>query len=106
MRARNTCFQYLHATSTKQSNAEKAVRTMLQNVYQETVAPEKSEDSTSKSEGQIEGGEKETEKETAVIEAEDFMDDGTPVRLKVSIHASGSAVFDFTGTGWVLTTQQ
>jgi 5-oxoprolinase (ATP-hydrolysing) len=34
------------------------------------------------------------------LEAEDFMDDGTPIRLRVSIDAaSGQAVFDFAGTG-------
>ncbi|XP_029003431.1 5-oxoprolinase [Betta splendens] len=34
------------------------------------------------------------------VEAEDFMDDGTPIRLRVQIDESeGSAVFDFTGTG-------
>uniref|UniRef100_A0A4W5QNX2 5-oxoprolinase, ATP-hydrolysing n=1 Tax=Hucho hucho TaxID=62062 RepID=A0A4W5QNX2_9TELE len=34
------------------------------------------------------------------VEAEDFMDDGTPIRLRVEIKENeGSAVFDFTGTG-------
>ncbi|XP_030205201.1 5-oxoprolinase [Gadus morhua] len=34
------------------------------------------------------------------VEAEDFMDDGTPIRLRVKINEEeGSAVFDFTGTG-------
>uniref|UniRef100_A0A8C7ML49 5-oxoprolinase, ATP-hydrolysing n=1 Tax=Oncorhynchus kisutch TaxID=8019 RepID=A0A8C7ML49_ONCKI len=34
------------------------------------------------------------------VEAEDFMDDGTPIRLRVQINENeGSAVFDFTGTG-------
>ncbi|XP_029101963.1 5-oxoprolinase isoform X2 [Scleropages formosus] len=34
------------------------------------------------------------------VEAEDHMDDGTPIRLRVQINeAEGSAVFDFTGTG-------
>ena len=38
------------------------------------------------------------------VQAEDFLDDGTPIRLRVSIDreagdASASAVFDFTGTG-------
>uniref|UniRef100_A0A673XIX5 5-oxoprolinase, ATP-hydrolysing n=1 Tax=Salmo trutta TaxID=8032 RepID=A0A673XIX5_SALTR len=34
------------------------------------------------------------------VEAEDFMDDGTPIRLRVQINKNeGSAVFDFTGTG-------
>uniref|UniRef100_A0A671NK89 5-oxoprolinase-like n=1 Tax=Sinocyclocheilus anshuiensis TaxID=1608454 RepID=A0A671NK89_9TELE len=34
------------------------------------------------------------------VEAEDQMDDGTPIRLKVQIdEQQGSAVFDFTGTG-------
>ncbi|XP_066522637.1 5-oxoprolinase [Hoplias malabaricus] len=34
------------------------------------------------------------------VEAEDHMDDGTPIKLKVQINdEEGSAVFDFTGTG-------
>uniref|UniRef100_A0A6Q2XRM8 5-oxoprolinase, ATP-hydrolysing n=1 Tax=Esox lucius TaxID=8010 RepID=A0A6Q2XRM8_ESOLU len=34
------------------------------------------------------------------VEAEDFMDDGTPIRLRVQVNEKeGSAVFDFTGTG-------
>ncbi|XP_072234316.1 5-oxoprolinase isoform X2 [Leuresthes tenuis] len=34
------------------------------------------------------------------VESEDFMDDGTPIRLRVQINEKeGSAVFDFTGTG-------
>ncbi|MCK5914565.1 MAG: sulfur carrier protein ThiS adenylyltransferase ThiF, partial [Deltaproteobacteria bacterium] len=37
---------------------------------------------------------------TAIIQAEDFMDDGTPIILKVTIDCEkGSAVFDFSGTG-------
>jgi len=35
-----------------------------------------------------------------VLQAVDFMDDGTPICLKVTIDSvSGSAIFDFTGTG-------
>ncbi|CAF97977.1 unnamed protein product, partial [Tetraodon nigroviridis] len=34
------------------------------------------------------------------VESEDFMDDGTPIRLRVQINEEeGSAVFDFSGTG-------
>uniref|UniRef100_A0A8C4N6U7 Hydantoinase B/oxoprolinase domain-containing protein n=1 Tax=Eptatretus burgeri TaxID=7764 RepID=A0A8C4N6U7_EPTBU len=34
------------------------------------------------------------------VQAEDFMDDGTPIRLKIEIDpGNGSAVFDFSGTG-------
>jgi len=34
------------------------------------------------------------------VSAEDFMDDGTRIALKITIdRKSGSAVFDFTGTG-------
>jgi 5-oxoprolinase (ATP-hydrolysing) len=34
------------------------------------------------------------------ISAVDYMDDGTPIMLKVTIDPSdGSAIFDFTGTG-------
>ncbi|KAM0426105.1 hypothetical protein ACHAPT_008736 [Fusarium lateritium] len=33
------------------------------------------------------------------LEALDFMDDGTPIKLKITIDENGSAVFDFAGTG-------
>ncbi|KAJ5619477.1 hypothetical protein N7510_003461 [Penicillium lagena] len=33
------------------------------------------------------------------LEALDFMDDGTPIKLTITIEKDGSAVFDFTGTG-------
>ncbi|CAG9994318.1 unnamed protein product [Clonostachys byssicola] len=33
------------------------------------------------------------------LEAIDYMDDGTPIKLKITIQPDGSAVFDFTGTG-------
>ncbi|KAH8599091.1 putative 5-oxoprolinase [Bisporella sp. PMI_857] len=35
----------------------------------------------------------------SIIEATDYMDDGTPICLQISINTDGSAVFDFTGTG-------
>jgi 5-oxoprolinase (ATP-hydrolysing) len=39
-------------------------------------------------------------KEIDVAVAEDFLDDGTPIRLSVTIdRPNGSAVFDFSGTG-------
>lgn len=35
-----------------------------------------------------------------ILEAVDFMDDGTPIRLRVEIDPdNGSAIFDFEGTG-------
>ncbi|KAI8911035.1 Hydantoinase B/oxoprolinase-domain-containing protein [Gorgonomyces haynaldii] len=34
-----------------------------------------------------------------VLESVDFMDDGSPIQLKISIEPNGSAVFDFEGTG-------
>jgi 5-oxoprolinase (ATP-hydrolysing) len=33
------------------------------------------------------------------LEALDYMDDGTPINLKITIEPDGSAVFDFAGTG-------
>lgn len=61
-----------------QSNAELAVRDMLKEFAQR---------------GQQQTGSLE-------VESEDFMDDGTPIRLRVQINEEeGSAVFDFTGTG-------
>jgi 5-oxoprolinase (ATP-hydrolysing) len=33
------------------------------------------------------------------LEALDFMDDGTPIKLTITINSDGSAVFDFAGTG-------
>lgn len=35
----------------------------------------------------------------STLEAVDFMDDGTPIKLTVSVRPDGSATFDFTGTG-------
>ncbi|KAF3034339.1 hypothetical protein E8E12_006210 [Didymella heteroderae] len=35
----------------------------------------------------------------APLEAVDYMDDGTPIKLKITIADDGSAEFDFTGTG-------
>jgi 5-oxoprolinase (ATP-hydrolysing) len=56
-----------------QKNAEMSVRALLKDVYK-------------RFEGQD-------------LSAEEFMDDGSPIRLKVSIDAGkGEAVFDFTGT--------
>lgn len=61
-----------------QSNAELAVRDMLRDFARRTRQKT----------GSLE------------VEAEDFMDDGTPIRLHVKINEKeGSAVFDFTGTG-------
>lgn len=41
-------------------------------------------------------------KEGSEVCAEDFLDDGTPIRLKIAIDSvEGSAVFDFEGTGYV-----
>uniref|UniRef100_A0A3Q3J6W6 5-oxoprolinase, ATP-hydrolysing n=1 Tax=Monopterus albus TaxID=43700 RepID=A0A3Q3J6W6_MONAL len=61
-----------------QSNAELAVRDMLRD-----FAHQQQEQT-----GSLE------------VEVEDFMDDGTPIRLRVQIsEEEGSAVFDFTGTG-------
>lgn len=38
--------------------------------------------------------------EVGVATAEDFLDDGTPIRLAVTVdRRTGSAVFDFEGTG-------
>jgi len=56
-----------------QENAEIAVREMLREVKRKTAG--------------------------AVLEAEDFMDDGTKIHLRVEIHDDGSAKFDFEGTG-------
>lgn len=61
-----------------QSNAELAVRDMLRDFAQRRRQQT----------GSLE------------VESEDFMDDGTPIRLRVQINEEeGSAVFDFTGTG-------
>lgn len=61
-----------------QSNAELAVRDMLRQVATTTL--------------------KRTGK--TILEAEDYMDDGSPIHLKVTLNYSeGSAICDFTGTG-------
>ena len=66
-----TVQKYMYAI---QATAETAVRNLLQGLYQKF------------------GGKP--------LEAVDYMDDGTPIRLKVTIDGTdGSAVFDFAGTG-------
>lgn len=61
-----------------QETAERAVRNMLRSFYIERKLEDK-------------GG---------FVSSEDFLDDGTPIRLKVSINPEqGSAIFDFAGTG-------
>ncbi|KAI2795311.1 hypothetical protein POX_a01917 [Penicillium oxalicum] len=66
-----TVQKYMYAI---QATAETAVRNLLKSLYQKFA-------------GQP-------------LEAVDYMDDGTPIRLKVTIDgSSGSAVFDFEGTG-------
>ncbi|KAJ5087100.1 hypothetical protein NUU61_008407 [Penicillium alfredii] len=66
-----TVQKYMYAI---QATAETAVRSLLKGLYQKF------------------GGKP--------LEAVDYMDDGTPIRLKVTIDGSnGSAVFDFAGTG-------
>ncbi|KAJ0059529.1 hypothetical protein NL108_001883 [Boleophthalmus pectinirostris] len=61
-----------------QSNAELAVRDMLRDFAQR----------------------RRHETGSLEVEAEDFMDDGSPIRLRVQINEEeGSAVFDFSGTG-------
>jgi 5-oxoprolinase (ATP-hydrolysing) len=60
------------------SNAEQAVRNLLR-----TVAARQSSTST-----------------TVQLHAIDYMDDGTPIELTITIDGvEGSAVFDFEGTG-------
>lgn len=67
----DTVQKYMYAI---QATAETAVRNLLKGLYQKF------------------GGQP--------LEAVDYMDDGTPIRLKVTIDGSnGSAVFDFAGTG-------
>ncbi|XP_017157466.1 5-oxoprolinase [Poecilia reticulata] len=62
-----------------QSNAELAVRDMLREFAQRR---------------------RHQTSDSLEVESEDFMDDGTPIRLRVQINEEeGSAVFDFTGTG-------
>lgn len=61
-----------------QENAEVAVRDMLREIGRDSLS----------------------RNATSVLEAEEFMDDGSPIKLKVTIDAdSGSAVCDFTGSG-------
>lgn len=57
-----------------QGAAERAVRDMLRTIYKST--------------------------DGKPLEAVDYMDDGTPIQLRVSIdESSGGAIFDFEGTG-------
>jgi len=44
-----------------------------------------------------------TGKDILILKADDYLDDGSPIRLKLTIHAAtGTATFDFTGTGFEL----
>jgi 5-oxoprolinase (ATP-hydrolysing) len=71
-----------------QAAAESAVRELLKDVAARCI----SSGGGSSGGGSSEGG--------AVLEAVDYMDDGSPIRLKVTIDgAHGSAVFDFSGSG-------
>ncbi|KAH8689335.1 Hydantoinase B/oxoprolinase-domain-containing protein [Talaromyces proteolyticus] len=65
-----TVQTYMYAI---QSTAEQSVRKLLQDLYEHY------------------GG--------RPLESIDFMDDGTPIKLVVTIHEDGSAIFDFSGTG-------
>ena len=61
-----------------QENAEIAVRDMLKLIAKDTLS----------------------RTNASVLESEEFMDDGSPIKLKVSIDAeNGSAICDFTGSG-------
>ncbi|KAM7345135.1 5-oxoprolinase [Cochliomyia hominivorax] len=61
-----------------QENAEVAVCDMLRQIAKDTM----------------------NRTESSILEAEEFMDDGSPIKLKVTIDADkGSAVCDFTGSG-------
>ncbi len=72
-----------------QAAAESAVRELLKDVAARCIS--------SSSSG---GGGGSSSSNFAVLEAVDYMDDGTPIRLQVTIDITqGSAVFDFTGTG-------
>lgn len=66
----STVQMYMYAI---QTTAEMAVRNLLRGLFQ-----------------RFEG---------RPLEALDFMDDGTPIRLSITIADDGSAVFDFAGTG-------
>ncbi|KAH8662418.1 hydantoinase [Xylariales sp. PMI_506] len=66
-----TVHKYMYAI---QDNAEYAVRTMLKKIYKELNG--------------------------ATLNATDYMDDGTPISLSITIDGeTGSAIFDFEGTG-------
>ena len=79
------CLKWLNTTAWKpssfmehiQENAEQAVRSMLKDL------------SLRKGLAEIDS-----------LEAEDHLDDGSPIRLKITINRNdGSAIFDFSGTG-------
>ena len=87
-----------------QENAELAVREMLRevaaNVPDDAVSSSPSTATVAAPKGGEGEGEDGAKKRTAVLHAEDFLDDGSPIRLRVEINrASGDAIFDFDGTG-------
>ena len=68
-----------------QQNAELAVRDMLKEVARTSTRSSKCKSSNASN---------------VILEASDYLDDGTEIKLKVSINPStGDSVFDFTGTG-------
>ncbi|KAG8231505.1 hypothetical protein J437_LFUL011543 [Ladona fulva] len=67
-----------------QENAELAVRDMLKEIAHKKI--------------QEKGADK---NEMCILKAEDYLDDGSPIRLKVTLNPKeGSALFDFSGTGY------
>ena len=76
-----------------QRNAERAVRDMLRDFAERACVAYGDEDDEDEDDGEGNAA-------SSIIRAEDRMDDGTPIRLEVTIDkATSSAVFDFTGTG-------
>ena len=79
-----------------QDNAEVAVRELLKTVAKGSASSESGAGGKRKRSEDAGGG----EGCAVTLEAEDCMDDGTRIQLKVSVDgANGSAHFDFSGTG-------
>ncbi len=80
-----------------QESAERAVRRVLKRLAARVLNERRDRPAAGTA---LPAGEPSGREKTAVVTAEDYMDDGTRIRLRLAIApASGAAEFDFTGTG-------
>ncbi|GBG78122.1 hypothetical protein CBR_g26059 [Chara braunii] len=91
---------YMHHV---QVNAEQAVRDMLRGIVEKVLKDRGGKDGSienvaEKGAGGVNNGKETANTSAVVLEAEDFMDDGARICLKLTIDKKGEAEFDFSGT--------